>query len=252
MAQPKQRPRLPDRDAELLAQLARQARSPGVSPGSSLPPGNSQAPARCLPGRPLRDQHAPAPSISTAGDDVDRRARRVALGPNRSLAAGRRGSACTSCPSRRDTARCARPWAPRARRASAAGRGGGRLGAGGGCIAVAAGPRGQRSRLNRRDRLGVLQLQRARQALLPLELLALDLRLAAHLDLRHRRHGVELDPIEHGGEQLERLALVLLLRSSSARSCAGKCPGACSPWPPDARASADRACAASPPSRCSA
>ncbi len=58
----------------------------------------------------------------------------------------------------------------------------------------------------------MLRLQRPRQPVLPLQLFALDLGLAAHLDLGHRGHSVELDAIQHRGEQFERLALVFLLR----------------------------------------
>ncbi len=66
--------------------------------------------------------------------------------------------------------------------------------------------------LERRNRLGVLQLQRAREPPLPLQFLLFDLGLAAYLDLRNRRDGVVLDAVEHRGEQFERLALVFLLR----------------------------------------
>src|SRR5262249_22921299 len=65
-----------------------------------------------------------------------------------------------------------------------------------------------RARLNGGQRLGVLRLQSPHQPLLALLLLALDLRLTANLHLRDRGHGVELDAIEHRGEELERLALV--------------------------------------------
>ena len=58
----------------------------------------------------------------------------------------------------------------------------------------------------------MLHLQRARQTLLSLQFLAFDLFLAAHLDFRHGGHGIELDAVQHGGEQLEGLALVFLLR----------------------------------------
>ena len=57
----------------------------------------------------------------------------------------------------------------------------------------------------------MLHLQRPCEAPLALELFALDFRLAAHLDLRHRRDGIELNPVEHRGKQLECLALVFLL-----------------------------------------
>ena len=100
-----------------------------------------------------------------------------------------------------------------------------------------------------RLRRSVLDLQPARQLPLALALLLLDLRFAAHLHARQQRHRVVLDAIEHRAEQLERLALVLLLRILLRVARAGECPGAGSPSRRGARASADRAAAASPPSR---
>src|SRR5690606_34352654 len=66
-------------------------------------------------------------------------------------------------------------------------------------------------RLQRGD-FRVLRLQRAHQPLAPFGLLALDLRLVAHLDAdaREQRGGVVLDAVEHGREQLEGLALELV------------------------------------------
>src|SRR5205823_5785119 len=60
-----------------------------------------------------------------------------------------------------------------------------------------------------RSGLGVLRLQRAHEAAAALFLLAVDFLLGAHFDLRHQRGGLELDPIEHGREQLEGFALEL-------------------------------------------
>ncbi len=63
-------------------------------------------------------------------------------------------------------------------------------------------------RLRRR----VLRLQLARHLPLALALLLLDLRFRAHLQARQQRHRVVLDAVEQRAEELERLALVLLLR----------------------------------------
>src|SRR6266478_1811426 len=60
-----------------------------------------------------------------------------------------------------------------------------------------------------RMRFRVLCLKRAHETAAALLLLAVDLLLGAHLDLREERHRLELDALEHGCEQLERLALVL-------------------------------------------
>src|SRR5687767_12175739 len=58
----------------------------------------------------------------------------------------------------------------------------------------------------------VLQLHAALQAALALHLLALDLLLGADLQPLQQHHRVRAYAVEHRGEQLERLALVLLLR----------------------------------------
>src|SRR6185437_546521 len=63
-----------------------------------------------------------------------------------------------------------------------------------------------------RGKLGVLRLERTHRALLPLQscrFLAIDLFLGAHFELGENGDRLELDPIEHRREQLERLALVL-------------------------------------------
>src|SRR6185312_55558 len=63
-----------------------------------------------------------------------------------------------------------------------------------------------------RGKLGVLRLKRTHRALLPLQscrFLAIDLFLGAHFELGENGDRLELDPIEHRREQLERLALVL-------------------------------------------
>ena len=54
---------------QALPRVRGSAPPPGVSPGSSLPPGNSHRPASCLPSRPLRDEHAPVGIDQRTGDD---------------------------------------------------------------------------------------------------------------------------------------------------------------------------------------
>ena len=74
---------------------------------------------------------------------------------------------------------------------------------------------GRLASLGRRDdrlRRRVLHLQLARELTLTLALLRLDLGLGAHLQPRQQRDRVVLDAIEQRAEELERLALVLLLR----------------------------------------
>src|SRR5690242_12604807 len=68
------------------------------------------------------------------------------------------------------------------------------------------------AQLRERRRFGVLSLQRTIQAFTARLFLALDLLGALHLNIERRedRDRVELDAIEHRGEQLERFTLVLV------------------------------------------
>src|SRR5690606_2179540 len=58
---------------------------------------------------------------------------------------------------------------------------------------------------------GVLELHGARETTLTRLLFGVDLSLRTQLHPRQHRHGVVLHAVEHRSEQLERLALVLLL-----------------------------------------
>jgi hypothetical protein len=53
----------------ISSRSSRTSVSSGVSPGSTLPPGNSHSPASCLALRPLREQHAAVGVDQRAGGD---------------------------------------------------------------------------------------------------------------------------------------------------------------------------------------
>src|SRR6267378_7806587 len=195
-----------------------------LSPAATLPPGNSQRPARGLPAGRCAMSTCPVRSYSAAA--TTRMAGLAALllfnARERTvtvlvlLARTARTRLVTShlalAPHERaGTFGCQRR---RRRRAGA----GPRLGCARSGCPHAGSDRGLLllGGCEERGGLGVLRLQRAHQAAAALLLLALDFLLGAHFDFRHQRGGLVLDPIEHGREQLEGFALeleaVVLLR----------------------------------------
>src|ERR1700694_4780944 len=205
---------------------SRASAASSLSPAATLPPGNSQRPARGLPAGRCAMSTCPVRSYSAAATTrmaglaalplfnarertvtvlvlLARTARTRLVTSHLALATHEpAGSLGWRGPG---GGRCAAPASPRLGCARSgcphAGRDRGLLFLGG--------------REERRG-LGVLRLQRAHEALAALLLLALDFLLSAHFDLRHQRGGLELDPVEHGREQLEGFALelgaVVLLR----------------------------------------
>src|SRR6266480_3846170 len=203
-----------------------------LSPAATLPPGNSQRPARGLPAgrcaistRPVRSYSAAATTRMTGLAMLDSppvRARRLFNARERTvtvlvlLARTARTRLVASHLALATHERAGTLGCRRRRRCRAGG--GARLGGARGGSPHAGGDRGLLLLGGREERggLGVLRLQRAHQAAAALLLLAVDFLLGAHFDLRHQRGGLELDPIEHGGEQLEGFAFeleaVVLLR----------------------------------------
>ena len=199
---------------------------------SRLPPGNSQPPAMCLPGgrsassrRPSESKSAPATTCASGGG----RCRGRLIGHDgdccreRGCAARNREGANGRAPLRARL--ILYPSAPRAPWQ---------------CLYFLPEPHGHGSlrptffvsrtnwvtccdsavsngsEFERRRaellRLCMLELHRLLEATLPLGFLGVDLFLSAQLHARQERYRVVLDAIEHRREQLERFALVLLLR----------------------------------------
>ena len=204
-------------DAELLvaarAPAPRRRSRPGRSCRRETPsarPCVCRPAARAISTRPLRRIAPPR-----------RRERKAFAQPavtRRSTA--RRGSACTSCPSRTGMARCARPCARCARRCPAARRGGGK-----GCGAIACTPAGRPAAdaplrrtgsgvspavgREQRSRLGMLRLQaRIRRWRRSSSSRSISSCVRTSI-LRQQRDRFELHAVEHRREQLEGLALVL-------------------------------------------
>ena len=197
-------------DAQFLAQLARAAPASALSPASILPPGNSHCPASALPaGRcaiSTRRARSYITAATTRSDRAASQARRqqcaVALLVLAARAAGTGLVAPDLAARRARTAPARRAPLPRAGRAP---RGaGGRAGAAAGSARRLPAPSAD-------VRLGVLRLQRAHQPLAPLGLLALDLLLAcAPRPCASIEATSYFTRSEHGREQLEGLALVLV------------------------------------------
>src|SRR5690606_32845023 len=164
------------------------------SPGSTLPPGNSHRPARCRPAPRRVTRMRPPASRSTP-----------ATTRNGVTGSGNAAVAVLVFLARSARARIVAPdLGPFAMHRRLA-----RLGLGISCLAEVVLARHEPARF------GMLELHRARlrgclQLLLLLE--RLHFFLAAHAHPRERLHDLVLDSVEHALEQLECLALELLLR----------------------------------------
>src|SRR5882762_9234247 len=192
-----------------------------LSPAATLPPGNSQRPARGLPAGRCAMSTCPVRSYSAAATTRMAGLAALPLFNARERTVTVLVLLARTARTRLVTSHLALATHERAgslgcrrRRADA----GARLGCAGSGCPHAGSDRGLLFLGGRKERggLGVLRLQRAHEALAPLLLLALDFLLGAHFDLRHQRGGLEPDPVEHRREQLEGFALeleaVVLLR----------------------------------------
>ena len=228
-----------------------------VSPAATLPPGNSQPPARCAAGRALGDQHAalrrsrmtPAATCRSP-DGVRRRRQRGSVEATVALLVLLAGPAGTGlvaadlaiAPHEGRAGRAARPVAGRpaprapARAAPAPSRrrrprrpAPPARGIGDGASACVNCMRRSSGRLALGDRLYILLAAQARPG-------EDGDHLALHL-------------VEHAGRTSRRPRACTPAWDCAGRSRAGGCPGAGSPSPPGAPSSCDRAAGASPPSR---
>src|SRR5688572_29314058 len=182
---------------------SRTSASASTSPWPTFPPGNSHQPAMCLPAgrsamrtRPRESNNAAATTRRRGLTDklFDSFEHAVAVLELLAAAAGTRRIAPHLGRGTHGTLQLLR-WrsATRARRRRLRRR-------------VAAGT----GELRQRGGLGMLRLQRQIEAVAALFFLALDLLGRLHFDVDRREDGdgLELDALEHGGEQLEGFALV--------------------------------------------